>query len=158
MDFWWQKIEWKCSWIHAANWVTQNLRENFATLCPTKHDQLFLALKTDIVTIPPKPEHVVISHPWMNFWKKKERPLVNFHKTSVLSQKNPHEKSGMEVMAGSNGIPADAGGLPPVEKSPEEKCLGSESHETQGPGRRRYHGEPTFWGALTHNFGDFSWV
>ena len=53
-------------------------------------------------------------------------------------------------MAGSNGIPADAG-----RTAPEEKCLGSESHQTQGAGRRRYHGEPTFpsfLGALTHNF------
>ena len=91
MDFWWQKIEWKCSWIHAANWVTQNLRENFATLCPTKHDQLFLALKTDIVTIPPKPEHVVISHPWMNFWKKKKDHWWTSTKPQFCPKKIPRK-------------------------------------------------------------------
>eukprot|EP00434_Breviolum_minutum_P045756 symbB.v1.2.041091.t1/scaffold7817.1/size9162/1 len=41
-------------------------------------------------------------------------------------------------MAGSNGIPADAGGLPPVEKSPEEKLtylsmkLADRLHEVEG--------------------------
>ena len=62
----------------------------------------------------------------------KKKTLVNFHKNLSFVPTKSHEKSGMEVMAGSNGIPADAGRTP-VEKSPEEKCLGRLSSD---PGPR----------------------
>lgn len=111
---------------------------------PIKHDQLFLSQKKDIVTIPAKLENVVISHPWNKLSKTKEKNIGELpQKAQFCPKKIPTKNPELEVMAGSNGIPADAVGLPPVEKSPEEKCLGRISSDP-GPQVVGTMGNPRF--------------